>query len=460
MNALEGYVHVDITKTLNAFLDFCYIAQRNVLSENSLDALDAALGRFHHYREIFRVSGVRPDGFSLPRQHSLKHYRQHIENFGAPNGLCSSITESKHITAVKKPWRRSSRYEALQQMLTINTRNDKLAAARVDFSSRGMLQGTCLGEALELWHRNLNGDASGDDDDGDDVDDEHSGPDGNGEGGSDLDVDSNDNEDNGAPGPVDGPPILSEVVLALKRGIQPLSVGCTGSTDAYLNIAPKYPRASFQALGAHIGQVNLDDLVRRFLFYQQQPSFTGIPPLPLCPTTEHAENISVFHSATAIFCAPSNPSGIGGLYRETIRCTPRWKTADIVACRRDCVILNTGSDEPGMRGLDIARVHLFFSFEVGDDTFSCALIHQFCKSFDDPDPDNGMWIVEPDFDSDKYRVMSVVHVDSIVRAAHLLPVFRGNAAVPRVMNFSNTLDAYEAFYVNKYIDYHAFETVF
>ena len=113
-----------------------------------------------------------------------------------------------------------------------------------------------------------------------------------------------------------------------------------------------------------------------------------------------------------------------------------------------------------MRGLDIARVHLFFSFEVGDELFSCALVHHFCKSFDDPDPDNGMWIVEPDVDINKYRVMSVVHVDSIVRAAHLLPVFRGDAAVPRQANFSHALDIFCAFYVNKYIDYHAFETVF
>jgi len=197
-----------------------------------------------------------------------------------------------------------------------------------------------------------------------------------------------------------------------------------------------------------------------FLFYQQQPTFIGSPPLHLCPTTEHAENISVFHSATAVFCAPSNPSGIGGLYRETIRCTPQWQTGDIIARRRDCVILNNGSDASGMRGLDVARVHLFFSFEVGDDIFSCALIHQFSKSFDDPDPDNGMWIVEPEFDDNKYRVMSVVHVDSIVRAAHLLPVFGGNITVPREVNFSNTLDIFGAFYVNKYINYHAFETVF
>ena len=230
MNTLEGYVPVDIIKTLNAFLDFCYIARQNALTEDSLIALDAALERFHRFREIFRVSGVRPDGLSLPRQHSLKHYRRHIENFGAPNGLCSSITESKHITAVKKPWRRSSRYEALHQMLTINTRNDKLAAARVDFSLRSMLQGTCLGEALRLWHYGVGGDAGDDGDNGEDGD-EYSGPDGNGEGGGDLDIDHADDEDDGSPGPVDGPPILSEVTLAQKRGTGPLSMDYTEATD-------------------------------------------------------------------------------------------------------------------------------------------------------------------------------------------------------------------------------------
>ena len=129
MNALEGYLPPDIIKTFHAFLDFCYIARQNVLTEDSLNALDTALEKFHHYREIFRLSGVRPDGFSLPRQHSLKHYRRNIENFGAPNGLCSSISESKHIAAVKKPWHQSNQYKALKQLLTINTWSDKLAAA-------------------------------------------------------------------------------------------------------------------------------------------------------------------------------------------------------------------------------------------------------------------------------------------------------------------------------------------
>lgn len=204
--------------------------------------------------------------------------------------------------------------------------------------------------------------------------------------------------------------------------------------------------------------MNLDDLVRHFLFYEQHPTFVGTPSLSLCPTTANISKISVYHSVTTTFCAPSNPSGIGSLYHKTIRCTPQWQTGDVIACRRDCVILNTGSDALGMRGLDVARVHLFFSFEVANEQFPCTLVHHFCKSFDDPDPDNGMWIVKPDLDRNKYRVMSVVHLDSIVCATHLLPVFKGDAAIPREVNFSHSLDIFTAFYVNKYIDYHAFET--
>jgi hypothetical protein len=129
-------------------LEFCYIARRDIHDTASLEELRDALARFHRYRTIFQEHGVRPDGFCLPRQHSLVHYAASIRAFGAPNGLCSSITESKHIKAVKEPWRRSSRYKALGQMILANQRLDKLVASRVDFKSRGMLEGTCLSMAL------------------------------------------------------------------------------------------------------------------------------------------------------------------------------------------------------------------------------------------------------------------------------------------------------------------------
>jgi hypothetical protein len=70
----------------------------------SLDKLEDALNCYHTHHKIFQECGVYADGFNLPQQHSLIHYHLLIREFGAPNGLCSSITESKHIKAVKEPW--------------------------------------------------------------------------------------------------------------------------------------------------------------------------------------------------------------------------------------------------------------------------------------------------------------------------------------------------------------------
>lgn len=103
-----GYVPSEIIKCLSSFMDVCYIAWQADFDVATLTAFDAVVAEFHVHREIFCTSGVRPTGFSLPHQHSVKHYHRHIEEFGAPGGLCSSITESRHITAVKRPWRRSN----------------------------------------------------------------------------------------------------------------------------------------------------------------------------------------------------------------------------------------------------------------------------------------------------------------------------------------------------------------
>jgi len=128
-----------MVRALAAFLDFCYLARRSVHTEATLDAMDDALARFHRDRVVFEETGVCADAISLPRQHSLVHFRKVIELFGSLNGLCSSITESRHRSAVKEPWRRSNHYHALGQMLLTNQRLDKLANSRVDFAARRML---------------------------------------------------------------------------------------------------------------------------------------------------------------------------------------------------------------------------------------------------------------------------------------------------------------------------------
>lgn len=129
---------------IRSFLDFCYLARRSFHLQQTLEQMDQVLAQFQVLRSIFQEVGVRSDGFALPRQHSLVHYVRSIKLFGSPNGLCSSITKSRHITAVKRPWRRSSRHNPLQQMLRTNSRLSKLAAARVEFERRGMQHGDVL----------------------------------------------------------------------------------------------------------------------------------------------------------------------------------------------------------------------------------------------------------------------------------------------------------------------------
>lgn len=146
--AIEGHVPIDIVRALRALLEFCYLVRRNIVTETTLAAINDALQRFHQYREIFRPDVVST--FSLPRQHAMTHYPDLIRLFGAPNGLCSSITESKHIKAVKQPYRRSNHHNPLGQMLVTNQRLDKLARCRVDFNQRGMLSGTCVSHVLQV----------------------------------------------------------------------------------------------------------------------------------------------------------------------------------------------------------------------------------------------------------------------------------------------------------------------
>lgn len=142
--AIVGHVPAEIVQTLSAFLDFCYLVRRNVIDEGVLCQIEDALARFHEGREVFKRTGIRVDGFSLPRQHALKHYPFLIQEFGAPNSLCSSITESAHIRAVKKPWCRSNHNQPLGQILLTNQRLDKLATAGRYFASRGLLKGPCI----------------------------------------------------------------------------------------------------------------------------------------------------------------------------------------------------------------------------------------------------------------------------------------------------------------------------
>ncbi|KDQ19208.1 hypothetical protein BOTBODRAFT_170341 [Botryobasidium botryosum FD-172 SS1] len=118
--ALVGLVPPKIIHCVRSFLNLCYLLHQYLHDNNNLDKIDATLAEYYHHHEFFRQAGVCPNGFRQPRQHALGHYQRLITLFGSPNGLCSSITESRHITAVKEPYRRLNRWNAVSQIAITN----------------------------------------------------------------------------------------------------------------------------------------------------------------------------------------------------------------------------------------------------------------------------------------------------------------------------------------------------
>ncbi|KIJ07272.1 hypothetical protein PAXINDRAFT_90695 [Paxillus involutus ATCC 200175] len=410
--AIEGYVPTDVVQAFRAFLDFCYLVRRDVITEHILIQIQDALERFHHHRTIFNTLGIVLT-FSLPRQHSMVHYLFLIRLFGAPNGLCSSITEAKHIKAVKEPWRRSSRFKALGQMLLTNQRLDKLSAARADFRRRRMLDGTCLSEANVL--DNLP------DGQNEDVRDEVQLEDNN----EDIEVDN---------GPTS---VLAHVELAK---------------------TPQYKRArTVNELAVELLIPQLPVLLGHFLFAQLHPDDERDPDeIPPNMLPHFNGRIWVFNSASSRFFAPSDLSGIKGMRREHIRACPRWRN-DFP--RYDCIFTNTNPELDGMAGMTIARVICFFSFKYDYTLYPCAIVRWFDTVGDAPDEDTGMWMVRPAFHANHTPNIAVIHIDAIYRAAHLIPIY-GRHPVPLDIKYYHSYDTFRAFYVNKYADHHAFEIAF
>ena len=201
-------------------------------------------------------------------------------------------------------------------------------------------------------------------------------------------------------------------------------------------------------------------LIRRFLFDQKYPD-NEIPgsdvSLSLCPRI--SGKISIYHSAVATYYAPSDASGVGGMYRERIRATPTWNRGESSIPRHDCVLVQVDSEDNGFRSMQVARVRLFFSIKHDDETIPCALVEWYETVGIAPDRTAGMWVVKPEYTANRQRrVAAVVHLDSVVRGVHLIPKYR-KQQISWKHTYSTTLDDFERFYVNKYIDYHAFETI-
>lgn len=215
---------------------------------------------------------------------------------------------------------------------------------------------------------------------------------------------------------------------------------------------PHYPK-SLEQLAQYIRQPQFPLAFRQFLFQFDHPDAEQ-PPSLLGECPAFSGKINVHHSALATFYSPSDLCGAGGMLRERIRSCPSFKGH----ARRDTVFVVLDEEQPGMQGMVIARVHLFFSFCYRRRNFSCAFVTWFIPHIgDQPDSDTGMWTVHLERDRrTRQPVYQVIDTDTIARGAHLLPVF-GSDRVPEGFSHHNALDSFNSFFVNHYVDHHAHE---
>ncbi|EGN94724.1 hypothetical protein SERLA73DRAFT_61872, partial [Serpula lacrymans var. lacrymans S7.3] len=69
-----------------------------------------------------------------------------------------------------------------------------------------------------------------------------------------------------------------------------------------------------------------------------------------------------------------------------------------------------------------------------------------------------IWKVQPDMNDDGSPSLEIIHPDCIFCSVHLMPVFSeySHCFIPSDIDFTNSLDKFSTFYINKYIDHHAF----
>lgn len=204
-------------------------------------------------------------------------------------------------------------------------------------------------------------------------------------------------------------------------------------------------------MGHVIGYPEFPNLVAQFVYQQRHPD-ADVP--DNCPPI--VERGYTYNSALATFYAPSNQSGVGGMHRLRIHACQSWKKGPP---RYDCVFAEHNSMLPGFKGLYVVQVVLFFSFSYRNTFYPCALVRWFTTIGTEPCKKTNMWMVEPELDENGQHLVSVIHLDCIMRPAHLIGVY-GDDVLPRNFKHTDSLSAFAAFYVNKFSDYHAFELAF
>ena len=110
---------------VQALLDFLYLAQYLVHTDETLEVMEDALSHFHENKSIFIDLGVR-EAFNIPKLHFAQHYVMFIKLYGTTDNFNTAYTEHLHIDFAKDAYATTNHKDEFTQMTNWLERKEKI----------------------------------------------------------------------------------------------------------------------------------------------------------------------------------------------------------------------------------------------------------------------------------------------------------------------------------------------
>ena len=162
-------------------------------------------------------------------------------------------------------------------------------------------------------------------------------------------------------GDTDDSPMSVEAHVSLARTYRMPFTHSFMRMNSNWSIIERTRARNMKDLATELDIPQLLNILRRFLQSQLQDDDRDPEDVPLDECPFYDGSVCVYHSASSTFYAPSDVSGLHGMRRKHIRCSPMWRNE---GPRYDCVFVVTNPHAEGMLGLDVAHVLCFFFIQV------------------------------------------------------------------------------------------------
>ena len=121
----DGMSNARLIRAVRALLDFLYLSQYPVHTDETLTLLEDALERFHDNKKIFVDLGIR-DAFNIPKLHFMRHYIDYVKLYGTLDNFNTEYTERLHIDLAKDAYAATNHKDEFTQMAVWLERKEKI----------------------------------------------------------------------------------------------------------------------------------------------------------------------------------------------------------------------------------------------------------------------------------------------------------------------------------------------